>query len=140
MVDGNDTASVEGNTKVVFTAENDVSKLIKTFDAGLDNRLMRSNDANEASSRSHLLFTMHFPAHAGKPYGKLTVVDLAGSERVAVINLDHMLYEEALFINESLKYLGFIVRWLASGKEHAGLNFNLNTMTALVRDSLGGSA
>ena len=107
MVDGNDTASVEGNTKVVFTAENDVSKLIKTFDAGLDNRLMRSNDANEASSRSHLLFTMHFPAHGRKPYGKLIVVDLAGSERVAVINLDHMLYEEALFINESLKYLGF---------------------------------
>lgn len=83
---------------------------------------------------------MYFPAKDGKPCGKITFVDLAGSERVAVINLDHMLYEEALFINESLKFLGFIVRWLASGKEHADLNFNLNTMTALVRDSLGGSA
>ena len=77
---------------------------------------MRSNTFNEASSRSHLLFTMHFPAHAGKPSGKITFVDLAGSERLAVIDLDHMLYEEALFINESLKFLGFIVRWLASGK------------------------
>jgi len=140
VVDGDDTASVEGNTRIEFTAKHSVENLIKAFDSGLDKRLMRSNDANEASSRSHLIFTIHFPAQAGKPYGKLTFVDLAGSERVAVINLDHMLYEEALFINESLKYLGYIVRWLASGKEHRDLKFNLNTMTALVRDSLGGSA
>jgi kinesin family protein 5 len=72
--------------------------------------------------------------------GKLVFVDLAGSERVAVIALDAKLYEEALFINESLKYLGYIVKWLASGKEHAEVNFYLNDMTAMVRDSLGGNA
>ena len=68
---------------------------------------------------------------------KMVFVDLAGSERVAVINLDIGLYEEALFINESLKYLGYIVRWLASHKPHSGLNFNLNPMTALIRDCIG---
>jgi len=138
VVDADDNASVEGNTKVKFEAKEDVEKLITVFNNGLDHRLMRSNDANEASSRSHLLFTMHFPANGEKPGGKITFVDLAGSERVAVINLDHMLYEEALFINESLKYLGYVVRWLAGGNEHSGVNFNLNKMTALVRDSLGG--
>lgn len=76
---------------------------------------MRSNEVNEASSRSHLLLTMKFDTIVDGilKRGKLVFIDLAGSERVAVINLDHLLYEEALFINESLKYLGFIVRWLA---------------------------
>ena len=63
-------------------------------------------------------------------------IDLAGSERVATINMTEPLYEEALFINESLKYLGYIVKWLASGKPHAELKFNYNVMTSLVRDTL----
>ena len=140
VVDGDDNVSVEGNTRVRFTAEKDVESLIKVFNSGLDRRLMRSNDANEASSRSHLLFTIQIQDRAGNPKGKITFVDLAGSERVAVINLDTMLYEEALFINESLKYLGYIVRWLATGKPHRDLKFYLNPMTGLIRDSLGGSA
>jgi hypothetical protein len=35
-------------------------KLIKIFNKGLDNRLMRETDANATSSRSHLLFTIKF--------------------------------------------------------------------------------
>jgi len=143
VVDADDTASVEGNTHVEFYPQkHEVKDLISCFNDGLDQRLMRSTDVNEASSRSHLLFTITFDTEVegGMKKGKLVFVDLAGSERVAVINLDHMLYEEALFINESLKYLGYIVKWLASGKPHAELKFNYNVMTSLVRDTLGGSA
>ena len=114
--------------------------LINTFNDGLDNRLMRSSDINETSSRSHLVFTMLLKTKkkgGAAQTSKLVFVDLAGSERVAVINMDFDLYEEALFINESLKYLGFIVRWLASGKPHMDLNFNLNPMTAFIRDCIG---
>lgn len=39
--------------------------LIETFNNGLDNRLMRATDINEASSRSHLIFTMSFEATKG---------------------------------------------------------------------------
>ena len=101
---------------------------------------MRATDANETSSRSHLVFTMLLTTKKKDgtlKTAKIVFVDLAGSERVAVINLDVNLYEEALFINESLKFLGFVVRWLASGKPHLDLNFNLNPMTALIRDCIG---
>lgn len=72
--------------------------------------------------------------------GKLTFVDLAGSERPACIDLSFHLYEEALFINESLKYLGFIVRWLSSGRPHEDIDFSRNLMTSLLSDSIGGGA
>ena len=35
-------------------------EIIKLFNWGLDNRLMRSTAANETSSRSHLLFMIKF--------------------------------------------------------------------------------
>jgi len=75
-----------------------------------------------------------------KSSGKITFVDLAGSERVACINLSNKLYEEAIFINESLKYLGFIVRWLAAGRPNTELDFSLNMMTSLIADTIGGNA
>ena len=67
--------------------------------------MMRSTDINEASSRSHLLFLLRFEqvTQQGEVLrSKITFVDLAGSERVAKIKIDELLYEEALFINESL--------------------------------------
>ena len=63
---------------------------------------MRATDVNEASSRSHMLFSIRIEA---KEYdevvsvGKLSFIDLAGSERLAYIGFDENLYEEALFIN-----------------------------------------
>ena len=71
---------------------------------------------------------------------KITFVDLAGSERVACINLTIPLYLEALFINESLKYLGFIVRRLAADQPVEELDFQQNLMTSLISDSIGGEA
>lgn len=35
-------------------------RLIEILNRGLDNRLMRSTEANEASSRSHLVFSLTF--------------------------------------------------------------------------------
>lgn len=41
-----------------FLDANGDQQLIKVLNRGLDNRLMRSTEANEASSRSHLLYAL----------------------------------------------------------------------------------
>lgn len=87
--------------------------LIKIFNNGLDNRQMRETDANLTSSRSHLLFTIKLETEdftsPGVKSSKMTFIDLAGSERLALIGFDDMLYEEALFINESLRCLEKVI-------------------------------
>ena len=144
VMEENNCPTVEGATKIYIPdlIKNGPNELIKIFNRGLDNRLMRSTDVNETSSRSHLLFSMKVSARneTGSSNGKITFVDLAGSERVACINLAVHLYEEALYINESLKYLGFIVRCLASGRAHSEIDFSLNPLTSLLSDTIGGNA
>jgi len=105
---------------------------------------MRSTDINEASSRSHLLLSLVFEhtdkISGRKIYGKMTFIDLAGSERVAKIVLTEFLYEEAIFINESLKYLAYIIRRLVEGRDPATIDYEYHPLTCLVRDTLGGTA
>jgi kinesin family protein C1 len=49
----------ENATKIKMNVEkNAAAKLINLFKEGLDNRIVRSTEANETSSRSHLLFTL----------------------------------------------------------------------------------
>ena len=119
-------------------------RLIKVVNRGLDNRMMRSTDINEASSRSHLLFSIVFehtdPKSGRKIVGKMTFVDLAGSERVARIVLTEFLYEEAIFINESLKYLAYVIRRLVDGRAPELINYEYHPLTCLVRDTLGGTS
>ena len=142
--DRNNCPWVENATKVQrkLFLKTGAEELIAVFNRGLDNRKMRSTEVNETSSRSHLIFSMTVSAKSDsfKSSGKITFVDLAGSERVACINLSNKLYEEAIFINESLKYLGFIVRWLAAGRPNTELDFSLNMMTSLIADTIGGNA
>lgn len=106
--------------------------------------MMRSTDINEASSRSHLLLSVVFehtnPATGENIYGKMTFIDLAGSERVAKIVLTEFLYEEAIFINESLKYLGYVIRRLSDGCAPDLIDYDYHPLTCLVRDTLGGTA
>lgn len=70
----------------------------------------------------------------------MTFVDLAGSERVARIVLTEFLYEEAIFINESLKYLAYVIRRLVDGRAPELINYEYHPLTCLVRDTLGGTS
>lgn len=105
---------------------------------------MRATDANETSSRSHLLFTIHFESEDYKSPGikqsKMTFIDLAGSERLALIGFDEFLYEEALFINESLRCLERVIKLLGLGNHEQRIDFEGNLLTHLLLDSLGGSS
>lgn len=67
-------------------------------------------------------------------------MDLAGSERLALIGYDHGLYEEAIFINESLGYLGFVTRNLSLGQDCKHIKYEASILTALLKDTLGGSS
>jgi kinesin family protein C2/C3 len=119
-------------------------QLIKVLNRGLDNRLMRSTEANECSSRSHLLFAVNMfftdPITGDSVHGKIMFVDLAGSERLAKLGFTLYLYEEAVFINESLAILGKTIWRLSKDYEPRDIDYNCNILTSLLKDTLGGAA
>jgi hypothetical protein len=67
-------------------------------------------------------------------------VDLAGSERLANLGFSLYLYEEAIFINESLAILGKIIWRLSRGTKPEDIDYNCNLLTSLLKDTLGGEA
>jgi len=75
--------------------------------------VVRSTNANETSSRSHLLFTLTVKITLNDnsvKTGKITFVDLAGSERPTRIGLNDEAYNESLHINSSLQSLGHVIK------------------------------
>jgi kinesin family protein 5 len=129
---------IKGLTRIVARnllntgGEND---LIRIFNDGLDHRLMRDTEVNEASSRSHLLFTILIKSWVtldAVRYSKLTFVDLAGSERLAMINFEEFLYEEAIFINESLQCLGKVINLITRGFAIERVPYGFNLLTSLL--------
>ncbi|KAM4787200.1 kinesin-like protein KIF6 isoform 5-T6 [Cyanocitta cristata] len=76
---------------------------------GDTNRMIAETPMNQASSRSHCIFTIHIsskePGSATIRHSKLHLVDLAGSERVAKTGIGGHLLTEAKYINLSLHYL-----------------------------------
>lgn len=118
--------------------------LINIINRGLDNRLMRSTEKNEASSRSHLLFAVTFSYWnqftETMRSGKMMFVDLAGSERLAQLGFTLLLYEEAIFINESLAVLGRILFKLTKQYAKEKIDYNCNILTSLLKDTVGGDS
>ncbi|XP_027309841.1 kinesin-like protein KIF6 isoform X3 [Anas acuta] len=76
---------------------------------GDTNRMIAETPMNQASTRSHCIFTIHIsskePGSATIRRSKLHLVDLAGSERVAKTGVGGHLLTEAKYINLSLHYL-----------------------------------
>uniref|UniRef100_A0A8C3GNS1 Kinesin-like protein n=1 Tax=Cairina moschata TaxID=8855 RepID=A0A8C3GNS1_CAIMO len=76
---------------------------------GDTNRMIAETPMNQASTRSHCIFTIHIsskePGSATIQRSKLHLVDLAGSERVAKTGVGGHLLTEAKYINLSLHYL-----------------------------------
>ncbi|XP_036073493.1 kinesin-like protein KIF6 isoform X3 [Rousettus aegyptiacus] len=76
---------------------------------GDTNRMIAETPMNQASTRSHCIFTIHLsskePGSATVRHAKLHLVDLAGSERVAKTGVGGLLLTEAKYINLSLHYL-----------------------------------
>ncbi|XP_069418729.1 kinesin-like protein KIF6 isoform X2 [Ovis canadensis] len=109
---------------------------------GDTNRMIAETPMNQASTRSHCIFTIHLsskePGSATVRHAKLHLVDLAGSERVAKTGVGGQLLTEAKYINLSLHYLEQVIIAL-SEKHRAHVPYRNSMMTSVLRDSLGGN-
>ncbi|NXG56090.1 KIF6 protein, partial [Hemiprocne comata] len=109
---------------------------------GDTNRMIAETPMNEASTRSHCIFTVHIsskePGSATIRRSKLHLVDLAGSERVAKTGVGGHLLTEAKYINVSLHYLEQVMIALAE-KNRSHIPYRNSMMTSVLRDSLGGN-
>ncbi|TRZ17730.1 hypothetical protein HGM15179_009395 [Zosterops borbonicus] len=109
---------------------------------GDTNRMIAETPMNQASSRSHCIFTIHIsskePGSATIHRSKLHLVDLAGSERVAKTGIGGHLLTEAKYINLSLHYLEQVIIALAE-KNRSHIPYRNSMMTSVLRDSLGGN-
>lgn len=109
---------------------------------GDTNRMIAETPMNQASTRSHCIFTIHIssrdPGSATIRRAKLHLVDLAGSERVGKTNVGGTLLTEAKYINLSLHYLEQVIVAL-SDKSRSHIPYRNSMMTSVLRDSLGGN-
>ncbi|NXG73261.1 KIF6 protein, partial [Baryphthengus martii] len=109
---------------------------------GDTNRVIAETPMNQASTRSHCIFTIHIsskePGSAIIRRSKLHLVDLAGSERVAKTGVGGHLLTEAKYINLSLHYLEQVIIALAE-KNRSHVPYRNSMMTSVLRDSLGGN-
>ncbi|XP_029891779.1 kinesin-like protein KIF6 isoform X1 [Aquila chrysaetos chrysaetos] len=109
---------------------------------GDTNRMIAETPMNQASTRSHCIFTIHIsskePGSATVQHSKLHLVDLAGSERVAKTGVGGHLLTEAKYINLSLHYLEQVIIALAE-KKRSHIPYRNSMMTSVLRDSLGGN-
>ncbi|XP_017332102.1 kinesin-like protein KIF6 isoform X2 [Ictalurus punctatus] len=109
---------------------------------GDTNRMIAETPMNQASTRSHCIFTIHVcsrePGSATLRRSKLHLVDLAGSERVGKTGVGGQILTEAKYINLSLHYLEQVITAL-SEKNRSHIPYRNSMMTSVLRDSLGGN-
>jgi len=128
-----------GNIKMDVDDVKDVEGILKLAQ---ERRCVKATKSNSESSRSHLLFTMHFSvlasADGSSRTGRLNIVDLAGSERVAKSGSHGALLTEAKAINSSLSTLSHVIEKLQAKSDH--IPFRDSKLTYLLRDSLAGDS
>uniref|UniRef100_A0A671UE43 Kinesin family member 6 n=1 Tax=Sparus aurata TaxID=8175 RepID=A0A671UE43_SPAAU len=109
---------------------------------GDTNRMIAETPMNQASTRSHCIFTVHLcrreQGSATLRRSKLHLVDLAGSDRVSKTGLNGQLLTEAKYINLSLHYLEQVIIAL-SEKNRTHIPYRNSMLTSVLRDSLGGN-
>ena len=113
---------------------------------GDTNRAIRETPMNQASTRSHCIFTLsiesHTPGEDTVRKSKLNLVDLAGSERTKKTGVEGQMFAEATYINGSLHFLEMVIialqeRSIGSDRRHVPYRNNL--LTCMLKDSLGGN-
>lgn len=108
-------------------------------------RHVSTTPSNQASSRSHCIFTIAIESreHDSEVIrtAKLHLVDLAGSERVAKTNINGKTFEESKHINLSLTYLEQVIIALHERQKDSRTHipYRNSLMTTILRDSLGGN-
>ena len=117
---------------------------------GDTNRMICETPSNDASSRSHCIFSITLEARdrlsSSLRRSKLHLVDLAGSERIKKTQVTGRLFKEAAFINLSLHHLEQVILALhhrstrgATTTPPTHIPYRNSMMTSVLRDSLGGN-
>jgi kinesin family protein 6/9 len=123
-------------------AANNEEEALNLLFLGDTNRMIAETPMNQASTRSHCIFTIHLSTRLSGATtirrAKLHLVDLAGSERVSKTNIGGTLLNEAKYINLSLHCLEQVILALSEkGRTH--VPYRNSMMTLVLRDSLGGN-
>ena len=128
-----------GNILVAARNEEEVSGVLNLAQKS---RCIKATKSNAESSRSHLLFTIHFDVETSNEgitrSGCLHIVDLAGSERLDKSGSFGALLTEAKHINTSLSALSNVIEKLQAKSDH--IPFRDSKLTYLLRNSLGGDS
>ncbi len=120
------------------------SEIDHVMQAGKKNRSVGETLMNQASSRSHSVFTIVIECCSSDDrgehirVGKLNLVDLAGSERQSKTGATGDRLKEATKINLSLSALGNVISALIDGKSQH-IPYRDSKLTRILQDSLGGN-
>jgi len=124
---------------------NTVDEALNLLFVGDTNRCIAETPSNDASSRSHCIFTIYLESRevGGSKLrrSKLHLVDLAGSERVKKTQIQGKILTEALHINLALHYLEQVIVALhkRARDKTVHIPYRNSMMTSVLRDSLGGN-
>ena len=115
-------------------------ELLRLMSKGNKLRATGATNMNEASSRSHSVFTVNLVQENSSRdvtiLSKLVLVDLAGSEMVKKSGAEGGMLKEAAAINVSLSALGSVINALSTkGSKH--IPYRNSALTKLLRTSLG---
>ncbi|KAJ2334614.1 Kinesin- motor protein, partial [Coemansia sp. RSA 2673] len=133
---------IQGLNEMAVTSARDA---VAALQAGAQRRAVAATRCNEASSRSHAIFTItvfireRAVTAEGEDIvklGKLNLVDLAGSENIGRSGAQDMRAREAGNINKSLLVLGRVITALV--EKNSYVPYRDSKLTYIIKDSLGG--
>ena len=124
-----------------------VDQALDLFVIGNSNRMVSSTPMNEASSRSHCVWTVEFEhrqiSTSKLRRSKFHIVDLAGSERAWKSQLADEALSEAKYINKSLHFLERVITSLVKKKNTSAalhVPYRNSLLTSVLKESLGGNS
>lgn len=128
------------DTTTIDIDPNNVDQITEIMQIASRHRSVGSTAMNNASSRSHSVFTLHLRAWNSAQKvtlkGSLSLVDLAGSERLERSHVTGAQLKETVSINKSLSALTNV--FIAIGNKQAHIPYRNSKLTHLLQPALSG--
>ncbi|CAH2045779.1 unnamed protein product, partial [Iphiclides podalirius] len=140
--DINKGVHLPGITELPVTSTMETMMVLEKGSIG---RVTGSTAMNQASSRSHAVFTIVIAKESRTDKNiattsKFHLVDLAGSERIKKTKASGERLKEGVKINQGLLALGNVISALGDGTNRSFISYRDSKLTRLLQDSLGGNS